>query len=128
MPAAKKTSKAKKNSSKAKKTATPAPVAEPVVEVSAPAEPPVVVDEGAPAPSTSTESDSGNTLDTLFAEYNKKLSELRSLEASLVSDFKKLQKATMRHLKEMSKKNKKRKLTDEEKKKCSKWFCQANSN
>ena len=83
---------------------------ESVVEVSAHAEPSAPVVE---APSSETQI----TLETLFSNYNKKLSELRALEASLISDFKKLQKATMKHLKEMSKKNKKRKLTDEEKKK-----------
>ena len=122
MPAAKKSSASKNSASKAKKqskpkkttksTAPKTPVVaepEPVVVEAAPVE---VAPVEAPAATTSQPTE----LETLFANYNKKLTELRALEASLISDFKKLQKATVRHLKELSKKNKKRKLTDSQKK------------
>jgi chromatin remodeling complex protein RSC6 len=127
-PSASKASASKASASKAKKQSkpkkptkavaaktpvetTPPPVetTPPPVETAAPVEVPPVEE---PTVSTSQPTE----LDTLFANYNKQLTELRALEASLVSDFKKLQKATARHLKELSKKNKKRKLTDSQKK------------
>ena len=125
MPAAKKSSASKNSASKAKKQSKPkkatkstAPktpvVAEPVVVETAPVETAPVETAPVEAPAASTSQPT--ELETLFANYNKKLTELRALEASLISDFKKLQKATVRHLKELSKKNKKRKLTDSQKK------------
>ena len=98
---------ATKKSASKKSAAAPAPTPPPV-----PAPEPEPVPAPAPASSTTLAPSAPTELETLFANFNKKLSELRALESSLVSDFKKLHKATNKHLKEVSKKNKKRRVQD----------------
>jgi chromatin remodeling complex protein RSC6 len=109
-PAAKPAKKASKSSGKkaTKSTAAATTVSEPTPAPTTTPAPEPVVEQAAAAPVA----DSGTELETLFSNFNKKLAELRSLESSLISDFKKLQKATTKHLKEVSKRNKKRRVQD----------------
>lgn len=105
---AKKAPKSAGKKTAAKSTAAAAPAVEPTPTTTPAPVPEPVVEQAAAAPVA----DSGTELETLFSNFNKKLAELRSLESSLISDFKKLQKATTKHLKEVSKRNKKRRVQD----------------
>jgi len=92
-------------------TSTPAPVVE-----STPV--PITTDTQAATQASST-AITYATLETEFSNIQTRLSELRSLESSILADVRKLQKSTMRYVKDINRKNKKRKsnIPDGEKKK-----------
>lgn len=115
---AKKTSTPK---SKAKKTtpkkSTPKKTVQEAAPVPEPEPEPVV--EAAPVPEVlgNTEASSVPTLEDQFMAINSKIAQLRSLESEIQSDLRKLQKATLRHIKDLNKKNKRKKVSPEDKKK-----------
>ena len=111
MPAAKKNSNTKKSASKAKKnstkttdtapmpTTTPAPpVISDSVEVAAPVDTSDSAVEVPPVVSLQ------QSIESQFASLTTKLTELRSLESSIMSDLRQLQKTTNKYLKSLSKK------------------------
>ena len=111
MPAAKKNSNSKKSASKAKKnstkttdtapmpTTTPAPpVISDSVEVAAPVDTSDSAVEVPPVVSLQ------QSIESQFASLTTKLTELRSLESSIMSDLRQLQKTTNKYLKSLSKK------------------------
>jgi chromatin remodeling complex protein RSC6 len=57
------------------------------------------------------------TIESQFNDLTQKLAALRVLESDIMGDLRKLQKNTLKHLKDLTKKNKRRKLDPEEKKK-----------
>jgi len=89
----------------ASKTVTPEPVSEAA---------PVPVSEAAPEPVTTSTTDTSSieSIELEFLSLATRLQELKTLQSSVVSDLKKLHKTVHRHMKENSKKNKKRKNLD----------------
>ena len=89
----------------ASKTVTPEPVSEAA---------PVPVSESAPEPVTTSTTDTSSieSIELEFLSLATRLQELKTLQSSVVSDLKKLHKTVHRHMKENSKKNKKRKNLD----------------
>ena len=67
--------------------------------------------------SSSSSSVSYSDLEVQFAHLTTRLAELKTLETSILSDVRKLQKNTMRYLKDVSKKSKRKKTLFGEKKK-----------
>jgi upstream activation factor subunit UAF30 len=107
--------KAKSSTPKAKSTKTST---QPVVVAPAVTAPvvsaPVV---SAPVVSAPVEVAPTETIESQFNALTQKLAALRVLESDIMSDLRKLQKNTLKHLKDITKKNKRRKLDPEEKKK-----------
>ena len=108
---AKKTSGKKSTASSKDKATTPVvEVAAPVVEVAEP-----VVEVAAPVLTPTTTVDGTVELTTLqqieadFASLNERLTQFRSMYSSLTTDLRKLQKNMTKHVKENSRKNKRRK-------------------
>jgi chromatin remodeling complex protein RSC6 len=107
---AKKTTPKKTTPKKTVQEAAPAPEPEPAPE-------PVVEAVPAPVAASTTEVSSAPTLEDQFTAINTKIAQLRSLESEIQSDLRKLQKATLRHIKDLNKKNKRKKVSPEDKKK-----------
>ena len=107
-----------KSTKKSKPTSTPKTTPVPVVVEAAPAP----VSEPAPVPepvyseaSVSVASTEPQiTLESQFNDLNSKLAALKTLEAEIVGDLRRLQKTVTRHLKEVTKKNKRRTKVDPE--------------
>jgi chromatin remodeling complex protein RSC6 len=79
----------------------------PVVTESAP-----VVTESAPVVTESTDTTLGlDSIETEFLSLANRLQDLRTLQNTLVADFKKLHKNVQRHMKDAGKKNKRKKVT-----------------
>jgi upstream activation factor subunit UAF30 len=97
--------KTEKTEKSASKTVTPEPVSEAA---------PVPVSEAAPEPVTTSTTDTSSieSIELEFLSLATRLQELKTLQSSVVSDLKKLHKTVHRHMKENSKKNKKRKNLD----------------
>lgn len=122
-----KTTKAKKTSGK--KSAATAPVEEPVAVVVAPVETaPKPVVETASTPATVPDSTSTGEMTLLqqieadFTSLNDRLAQFRTMYASLTSDLRKLQKTMTRHVRENSRKNKRRKTPADGKKRAPSGF------
>ena len=100
-----------KSTKKSKSTSEPAPEPEPT-----PTPAPVVV-EAAPVPvpvPSEVSAEPQITLEAQFNDLNSKLTALKTLEAEIVGDLRRLQKTVTRHLKEVTKKNKRRTKVDPE--------------
>jgi chromatin remodeling complex protein RSC6 len=116
---AKAKSQTKSGSNKSKSTQESAPATTEPEPAPAPAPAP----EPEPAPvvesntSVSTESSEQPTLDAQFNSINVKLQTLKSLEVDIMNDLRRLQKTVTRHLKDVNKRNKRKKVSDEDKKK-----------
>ena len=117
MPAAKKSTSTKKTSKKTKTsttTSTPTPV-----EVAAPE--PVVVPEPVAATTSAASTTSVATpslleqIESDFASLNERLAQFKTMYSSITTDLRKLQKNMARHVKENSRKNKKRKTASGDK-------------
>ena len=102
-----------KSTKKSKSTSEPAPeptpTPAPVVVEAAPVPVPVPV----PVPSE-VSAEPQITLEAQFNDLNSKLTALKTLEAEIVGDLRRLQKTVTRHLKEVTKKNKRRTKVDPE--------------
>jgi len=114
MPAAKSTKPRKSSARKGKKSSAPAPV-----EVAAPEPVPEPVAEAAPVlaetPATETVDLAANaepTLDEQFKDILERIAAFRTLATNLNADVKRLQKNVARHVRESSKRNRKRKGAD----------------
>jgi chromatin remodeling complex protein RSC6 len=104
---AKKVSPAKKASSAKKVAAAAAPAV-----AAAPAATPVVAAPAAtPAASTPT---TYSDIESQFAAITTRLSELRTLESSILSDVRKLQKNTAKYIKDINRKTKRKRATTAE--------------
>jgi len=114
---AKKTSTSKSSSTKKKSKSTPKTTesASKVVEpVTAAAVAPVPVAEVATVPDTvGTHVDtSSESIEAEFTSLTTRLSELRTLQSSIMMDLKRLQKTVAKHVKDSNKKKNKKKMAD----------------
>ena len=112
MPASKKNTNSKKPASKAKKNSTkttetaPIPTTTPAPPVvSAPVEVSAPVDTNDSAVEVPPVLSLQQSIESQFANLTTKLTELRSLESSIMSDLRQLQKTTNTYLKSLSKKS-----------------------
>jgi chromatin remodeling complex protein RSC6 len=122
MPAKKTNSKAKKTTPKKstpKKSvqAAPAPAPEPEPEPEPEPTPQVAAAPVEAVTPAATDAASSPTIEDQFMAINSKIAQLRSLESEIQSDLRKLHKATLRHIKDLNKKNKRKKVSPEDKKK-----------
>ena len=93
-------------------TVTPAPVEVAAAPVVTPTE----------VSTTETTVLTHSDIESQFAALNEKLSQLRSLEVSIVADMKRLQKVTTKYIKSLNKKNKKTSTGGEKKKRAPSGF------
>ena len=132
MPSAKsatksKSSSAKKSSGKKSNTKSTSPVESVVAPVEPQATPvesvaaPVVAPVAAPVESTVTASDGSSEVSLLqvieadFASLTERLAQFKSMYTSITSDLRKLQKNMAKHVRENSRKNRKRKAPSDKK-------------
>ena len=117
MPAKKTNSKSTASKSAAKKSSgkkavasapAPTPAPEPEVVAPAPTPTPTPVVDAAATPAT-TEPTLLDQIESDFASLNERLAQFKSMYTSITSDLRKLQKNMARHVKENSRRNKKRK-------------------
>lgn len=116
--ASKSASKSKSKSTVSASTSSQSVAAAPAPVVESTPVPPTTDTQAAAAPASST-AITYATLETEFSNIQTRLSELRSLESSILADVRRLQKSTLRYVKDINRKNKKRKsnVPDGEKKK-----------
>ena len=119
-PSSKKVSASKKSSPKkvssAKKAApvvetTAAAAAAPVVETTAAAAPVVETTAAADLETTAAAPTTYSDIESQFAAITTRLSELRTLESSILSDVRKLQKNTAKYIKDINRKTKRKRAT-----------------
>ena len=105
-PKSQKSKASKKTISSSEPAPTPTPTPAPVVVEAAPTPVPN------PAPVEVVSTETTVTLESQFNDLNSKLVALKTLEAEIVGDLRRLQKCVTRHLKEVTKKNKRRTKVD----------------